>query len=227
MKNSIYYSQKTNLFTHKMPTLQWLIARVMIMTMNGEKHQTTTHDIFFFLKSKNWLINQFLRIALFLHRLLNAFITLQTAAENALPPPHSHTSRFPAYYLHKCFFILGMADIVLVNSQFTAKTFFSTFKSLHHIQPVVLYPSLNFDGFKKDISHIDSPLENKIPPSTKYIFLSINRYERKKNLNLAIEALNELKGMCTDEEWKAVQLVIAGKLGLPPQVRPTFFFIVR
>jgi len=104
----------------------------------------------------------------------------------------------------------GMADVVLVNSEFTAKTFFTTFKSLQHINPVVLYPSLNFDGFDKDISHIESPLENKTPPSTKNIFLSINRYERKKNLDLAIEALNELKEMCTGEEWKSVQLVIAG-----------------
>ena len=41
----------------------------------------------------------------------------------------------------------GMADIVLVNSNFTAKIFRDTFKKLGDKQIDVLYPSLNTDSF--------------------------------------------------------------------------------
>jgi len=104
----------------------------------------------------------------------------------------------------------GMADEVLVNSQFTSNIFTSTFTSLSHIKPRILYPSLNTKGFTKPTSQRTNPLENKIPPATEFVFLSINRYERKKNLNLAIEALSELKKLCDDATWKKVQLVVAG-----------------
>lgn len=104
----------------------------------------------------------------------------------------------------------GMADLVLVNSKFTSTIFTSTFTSLSHIHPRILYPSLNTEGFTKDISSKLNPLENKIPPGTEFVFLSINRYERKKNLPLAINAFMELKQLCEESTWKKVQLVIAG-----------------
>lgn len=71
----------------------------------------------------------------------------------------------------------GMADLILVNSRFTASTFASTFKNLdaRGIKPAVLYPAVNVDQFEK-------------PNSTKLNFLSINRFERKKNIELAISA---------------------------------------
>lgn len=45
--------------------------------------------------------------------------------------------------------ITGMADLVLVNSKFTASTFAQTFKHLdaRGIRPSVLYPSVNVDQF--------------------------------------------------------------------------------
>ncbi|KAM3373911.1 alpha-1,3/1,6-mannosyltransferase ALG2 [Capsicum galapagoense] len=71
----------------------------------------------------------------------------------------------------------GMADLILVNSKFTASTFASTFKNLdaRGIKPAVLYPAVNVDQFEK-------------PNATKLNFLSINRFERKKNIELAISA---------------------------------------
>ncbi|MCD7460494.1 hypothetical protein HAX54_043642 [Datura stramonium] len=71
----------------------------------------------------------------------------------------------------------GMADLILVNSRFTASTFASTFKNLdaRGIKPAVLYPAVNVDQFEK-------------PNATKLNFLSINRFERKKNIELAISA---------------------------------------
>ena len=106
----------------------------------------------------------------------------------------------------------GMADLILVNSNFTAETFKSTFKSLCNQRPRVLYPSLNFSTF--DVPLVSEETDDLLPPSAKFVFLSINRYERKKNLKLALEALNWLKNLVTDEEWKGVHLIMAGKLVL-------------
>lgn len=102
----------------------------------------------------------------------------------------------------------GMADTVLVNSNFTAETFLSTFTSLRSNRPCVLYPSLNFSSFEKAVEKDE--IQDLIPPSAKCVFLSINRYERKKNLNLALEALDWLRNIISDEEWKDVHLVMAG-----------------
>lgn len=45
----------------------------------------------------------------------------------------------------------GMADLILVNSKFTASTFANTFKPLdaRGIHPAVLYPAVNVDQFEK------------------------------------------------------------------------------
>ena len=100
----------------------------------------------------------------------------------------------------------GMADIVLVNSNFTAQVFRSTFKSLHHISPTVLYPSLNFTAFDQPASQ----LEDVVPPQVKFMFLSINRYERKKNLVLAVRAFGALLEKLDPSERPKVHLVMAG-----------------
>ena len=108
--------------------------------------------------------------------------------------------------------LTGMADIVLVNSNFTAETFVSTFTSLRSNRPRVLYPSLNFLSFDTPVAEEET--KDLIPPTAKAVFLSINRYERKKNLNLALEALDWLRNIISDKEWKDVHLVMAGEFGL-------------
>ncbi|KAK9024475.1 hypothetical protein V6N11_004635 [Hibiscus sabdariffa] len=80
----------------------------------------------------------------------------------------------------------GMADMILVNSKFTASTFAKTFKRLHArgIRPAVLHPAVNMDQFDE-------------PHSYKLNFLSVNRFERKKNIELAVSAfamLHTLEG---------------------------------
>ncbi|XVF01939.1 hypothetical protein REPUB_Repub04eG0133000 [Reevesia pubescens] len=80
----------------------------------------------------------------------------------------------------------GKADTILVNSRFTAYTFAKTFKHLHArgIRPAVLHPAVNVDQFDE-------------PHSFKLNFLSINRFERKKNIDLAVSAfamLHTLEG---------------------------------
>ena len=101
-----------------------------------------------------------------------------------------------------------MADCVLVNSNFTAQTFFKTFTSLSSTNPRVLYPSLNFKAYDAEIDSKESI--DGVPPTAKILFLSINRFERKKNLKLALQALGKLKSKITANEWEAVHLVMAG-----------------
>ena len=102
-----------------------------------------------------------------------------------------------------------MADFIMVNSKFTAKTFRDTFKSLVDVPVTVLYPAINTKSF--DIEVDSSVLENIIPPARNKIFLSINRYERKKNLALALESLKEYRNRVDEETWNQTQLIMAGK----------------
>lgn len=101
----------------------------------------------------------------------------------------------------------GMADCILVNSRFTAAVFKKTFRSLSHIEPDVLYPSLNVTSFD---SAVPEKLDDLVPKGKKFLFLSINRYERKKNLTLALEALVKLRGRLTSQDWDKVHLIMAG-----------------
>ncbi|XP_026804118.1 alpha-1,3/1,6-mannosyltransferase ALG2 [Rhopalosiphum maidis] len=93
----------------------------------------------------------------------------------------------------------GCAHTILVNSHFTLDVFKRTFKSIKTV-PTVVYPSINTEFFDntetiqvKDLIDVDN---------CKYI-LSINRYERKKNLSLAIHSFNLLSD-------KKIKLVLAG-----------------
>ena len=80
----------------------------------------------------------------------------------------------------------GMADRVLVNSRFTAAVFRRTFRSLRDsVEPEVLHPSLDTRKFDTYAEVVDAE------PFPEFTFLSINRYERKKNLPLAIKAFGE------------------------------------
>ena len=100
----------------------------------------------------------------------------------------------------------GRAHQVLVNSKYTSTVFHQTFKTLSHVQPTVLYPSLNFSSF----NHKPAELSNMFPPSVKCVFLSINRYERKKNLNLAIEAFAKMLDQLKPGERSQVHLAMVG-----------------
>ncbi|CAG5117755.1 unnamed protein product [Candidula unifasciata] len=98
----------------------------------------------------------------------------------------------------------GMADCILVNSKFTASVFSETFKSLRHVTPEVLYPIPDFSSFDKPTESVTPEL---LPSQVGTVFLSINRYERKKNIQLAIHALSALLEQKPDAD---VHLIIAG-----------------
>ena len=115
------------------------------------------------------------------------------------------------YLSGKMYFISGLADVVLVNSKFTAETFRSTFTSLYTLKPTILYPSLNFHAFDASKLSKEMTMKDLWPPHAEYIFLSINRFERKKKLALALNAMSKLKEECSSDVWKKIHLVIAGK----------------
>lgn len=115
--------------------------------------------------------------------------------------------RAPLNYLEEI--TTGQAQKIFVNSKYTGTVFKETFKRLK-VEPEVLYPSINTDFFDKTrVVTLERALDKKLSNDS-IVFLSINRYERKKNLDLAIEALAELKALVTDQEYKQVHLIMAG-----------------
>ncbi|KAL1433446.1 hypothetical protein MTO96_012562 [Rhipicephalus appendiculatus] len=86
---------------------------------------------------------------------------------------------------------IKFADAVLVNSHFTGRVFREVFPRLSHVQLRVLYPAAS------------------LPRGA--LFLSLNRFERKKNLALALRAV-ELA--CRETP---VHLIMAG--GYDPECR--------
>ncbi|XP_055382902.1 alpha-1,3/1,6-mannosyltransferase ALG2 [Condylostylus longicornis] len=113
--------------------------------------------------------------------------------------------RTPLNYLEEV--TTGRADRVLVNSKFTRNIFRKTFKRLD-ITPDVLYPSLNTTFFD-DTQVKDDEIDLKLSKDA-FIYLSINRFERKKNLALAIESFNQLQAVLNPPEWNRCFLIIAG-----------------
>ncbi|EGG23851.1 glycosyltransferase [Cavenderia fasciculata] len=99
------------------------------------------------------------------------------------------------------------ADRTVVNSNFTASIFKESFKSIHNL-PSVLYPSLNLKQYDET-----KPSNEGLSfiPKDKKIILSINRYERKKNLLLALDAFKELRDKLQgDNNVDQYHVVIAG-----------------
>ncbi|ALC43106.1 CG1291 [Drosophila busckii] len=110
---------------------------------------------------------------------------------------------------------IGMADKVLVNSKFTLRVFQDTFRRLNTV-PDVLYPSLHtqyFDKMEQKLEQrsalLEEPVHARVPRNS-FIFLDINRYERKKNHALALHSLRLLGNMLPTLDFKRCRLIIAG-----------------
>lgn len=80
------------------------------------------------------------------------------------------------------------ADMILVNSYFTLSVFKNTFKSIEQL-PEVVYPSINTSFFDNTETMQLKDITND--EGCKFL-LSINRFEKKKNLGLAIHSLSLL-----------------------------------
>ncbi|KAJ9104007.1 hypothetical protein QFC19_001814 [Naganishia cerealis] len=103
----------------------------------------------------------------------------------------------------------GEADIVLANSKFTSRIYHRAFPSLREV-PKVVYPCINLDaysGSSEDFTGDDVDLVKSDRPT----FLSLNRFEGKKNVALAVEAFNKAKEASNFD--KNTRLVIGGEYG--------------
>jgi alpha-1,3/alpha-1,6-mannosyltransferase len=99
----------------------------------------------------------------------------------------------------------GCSDTIVVNSNFTKSVFAEAFPGLKHRSPGVVYPC---------VDTTDSDVVDEIKPlwPGKKVLLSINRFEKKKDVALAIKAYAGL----SPEERSNARLVIAG--GFDPRV---------
>jgi len=116
--------------------------------------------------------------------------------------------RFPIDKLEEL--TTGLAHMVLVNSKFTQGVYHDTFTSLRtQTPPEVLYPAVPLPEPRSQ-SGQDASL--KALPAGCYV--SINRFERKKNIALALEAFIALQGTAQKEGshigTKQPRLVLAG-----------------
>eukprot|EP00736_Rhodelphis_marinus_P014237 Rmarinus@m.20055 len=90
----------------------------------------------------------------------------------------------------------GFADQIAVNSQFTAKKFKSIFQDLSRRSLSVLYPSINCEAFdlhadprSREVA-LGSALDLKRP----FVVVSINRFEQKKRIDLAVRGVAYVAG---------------------------------
>ncbi|CAE6524953.1 unnamed protein product [Rhizoctonia solani] len=77
------------------------------------------------------------------------------------------------------------ADVILANSRFTSRVFKHSFPSIK-ADPVVVYPGINISAYES--LPLGDTEEIKSVKSDKTTLLSLNRFERKKNAALAIQA---------------------------------------
>ncbi|KAF8247738.1 UDP-Glycosyltransferase/glycogen phosphorylase [Wilcoxina mikolae CBS 423.85] len=106
-------------------------------------------------------------------------------------------------------FTTGLADTIVVNSNFTKSVFATAFPKIKR-EPRVVYPCVDVSSDQKGVIQDCEP--EFLASDGRKILLSINRFERKKNIELAIKAFAHL----TDQERKISRLIIAG--GYDPRV---------
>ena len=106
---------------------------------------------------------------------------------------------------------IGGADCVLVNSRFTVSEFRRAFPRLGSVMPNVLYPGVEITPYDNKGCREDAANDGSTPGDEgDIILLSIQRFERKKNVGLALEAMALLRGRLRAETWARTKLVIAG-----------------
>jgi alpha-1,3/alpha-1,6-mannosyltransferase len=88
----------------------------------------------------------------------------------------------------------GLSKCIVVNSLFTQRVFLNSFPLIQKIwgyRPEVVYPSIDIKSFVKTpgfATSIEELLGGRKVDGKTIIMTSLNRYERKKNIPLALEA---------------------------------------
>ncbi|KAF9480864.1 mannosyltransferase [Pholiota conissans] len=97
------------------------------------------------------------------------------------------------------------ADIILANSHFTARIFKSYFPSISQT-PHIVYPGINISAYEAGVDHSDPDII--AVTSSRPTLLSLNRFEGKKNIPLALQSFAFLKNRLA--EFDNLRLVLAG-----------------
>ncbi|KAG8927657.1 Alpha-1,3-mannosyltransferase-like protein [Tulasnella sp. 418] len=113
----------------------------------------------------------------------------------------------------------GYSDVLLANSQFTSTVFKKVFSSIDKNIEIV-YPGINIEAYEQALTSEDiadvAPIRSNRPT-----LISLNRFERKKNTALAIEAyvglLSSLTPADKSKGHDQIRLVIAG--GYDPRLQ--------
>jgi alpha-1,3/alpha-1,6-mannosyltransferase len=89
----------------------------------------------------------------------------------------------------------GLSKCIVVNSLFTQRVFLNSFPLIQKLwggyRPEVVYPSIDIKSFVKTpgfATSIEELLGGRKVDGKTFIMTSLNRYERKKNIPLALEA---------------------------------------
>ncbi|TDH65605.1 hypothetical protein CCR75_003921 [Bremia lactucae] len=114
--------------------------------------------------------------------------------------PWKRLYRVPLDFLEEI--TTASSDSVVVNSKFTRSVFRKVFPRLRRTIMRILYPPVDVKAYS-DTANADVQRDAGL-------FVSINRFERKKNVALAIEALAELRNKIGMDTFQHVKLVVAG-----------------
>ncbi|KAK7688885.1 hypothetical protein QCA50_007576 [Cerrena zonata] len=129
--------------------------------------------------------------------------------------------RFPMDWLEEV--TTRQADVILANSNFTSRVFRAHFTSIG-VTPQVVYPGINLAAYEvTNVDHKDPDILQIT--SDRPTLLSLNRFEKKKNASLAIEAFARLrKKVEGTPHLNSMRLVIAG--GYDPRLEDNMMCFV-
>ncbi|KIW00462.1 uncharacterized protein PV09_07987 [Verruconis gallopava] len=108
----------------------------------------------------------------------------------------------------------GCSDGIVVNSKFTKSVFYEAFPRLDWVDARVVYPCV-------DVKEAEKQTEEERLWKGMKIFISINRFERKKDAGLAIRAYAGLP----KEQRENTRLVIAG--GYDPRIAENVSYLTE
>ena len=118
----------------------------------------------------------------------------------------------------------GAAHKILVNSHYTQDVFRTTFRTLAHVETHVVHPAVDVpktlttreDAWMQLETDENNQDVAEFCRRAKHLFLSLNRFERKKGLELALEALEWMHQNTSVDGDDLPCLVVAG--GYDPRI---------
>ncbi|TFK45962.1 alpha-1,3-mannosyltransferase ALG2 [Heliocybe sulcata] len=113
------------------------------------------------------------------------------------------------------------ADVIVANSEFTAGVFRRHFKSIQ-VHPRVIYPGVNLTAYESSPDWDDPDVRQVV--SDRPTLLSLNRFEKKKNTALAVNAFALLRKRSSSASVANMRLVIAG--GYDPRLEDNMMTLV-